>query len=175
MGGLCASHFAELVTAAVEQANEDEKRANLVAVDTTLSAAKGPFTRWVNDVVTSVPAAVHARSWKHLMAANQKEWSDVVAAASEDFANGCLFKVPETGKGKAEADAFIEELADAAQTFEWSVQKTAHPQCSAASIVSTHTHSSSSSRSSNSSNETLPFFSRQEFIKCPSKIMSGFS
>ena len=38
-----------------------------------------------------------------------------MAAASEDFANGCLFKVPETGKGKAEADAFIEELADAAE------------------------------------------------------------
>ena len=31
------------------------------------------------------------------------------------FANGCLFKVPETRKGKAEADAFIEEPADAAE------------------------------------------------------------
>ena len=49
------------------------------------------------------------------MPANQKEWSDVVAAASEDFAKGCLFKVPEKGKGKAEADAFIEEPADAAE------------------------------------------------------------
>ena len=49
------------------------------------------------------------------MPANQKEWSHVVAAASEDFANGCLFKVPETGKGNAEADAFIEEPADAAE------------------------------------------------------------
>ena len=45
----------------------------------------------------------------------QKEWLDVVAATSEDFANGCLFKVPETGKGKAEADAFIEEPADVAE------------------------------------------------------------
>ena len=139
MGGLRASHFAELVTAAIEQANEDEKRANLVAVGTGLSAVNGPFTRWVNDVVTSVPAAVHARAWKHLMPANQKEWSDVVAAASEDFATGCLFKVPETGNGKAEADAFIEEPPDAAQTFERSVQKTAHPQSAAASTVSKHT------------------------------------
>ena len=69
----------------------------------------------MNDVVTSVPAAVHARAWKHLTPANQKEWSDVVAAASEDFANGCLFKVPETGKGKAEVDTFIVEPADAAK------------------------------------------------------------
>ena len=38
-----------------------------------------------------------------------------MAAASEDFASGCLFKVPETGKGKAEADAFIEDRADAAE------------------------------------------------------------
>ena len=115
VGGLCASHSAELVTAAIEQADEDEKRANPVAVDTRLSVVKGPFTRWVNDVVTSVLAAVHARAWKHLMPATQKEWSVVVAAASEDFANGCLFKVLETGKGKAEADAFIEEPADAAE------------------------------------------------------------
>ena len=40
---------------------------------------------------------------------------EVVAAASEDLANSCLFKVPERGKGKAEADAFIEEPADAAE------------------------------------------------------------
>ena len=70
-GFLCASHFAELVTAAIEHADEDEKRANLVAVDTRLSALNGPITRWVNDVVTSVPAAFHARAWKHLMPANQ--------------------------------------------------------------------------------------------------------
>ena len=79
VGGLCASHFAELVTAAIEQFDEDEKRVNPVAVDTRLSVVKGLFTRWVNDVVTSVLAAVHARAWKHLMPANQ-EWSDVVAA-----------------------------------------------------------------------------------------------
>ena len=69
----------------------------------------------MNDVVTSVLPAVHARAWKHLMPANQKEWSDVVAAASEDFAKGSLFKVPETSKSKVEADAFIEEPADAAE------------------------------------------------------------
>ena len=98
---------------------------------------KGPFTRWVNGVVTSVPAAVHARGWKHLMPANQKKWSDVVAAASEDFANGCLFKVPETGKGKAEADAFIEEPADAAEVDgkEPSELLAEEPECAVPEIV----------------------------------------
>ena len=107
VGGTCASHFAEL-TAAIEQADEDKKRANPVAVDTRSSAVKGPFHE-VGE------RCRHARGWKHLMRAHQKEWSDVVAAASEDFANGCMFKVPETGKGKAGAGAFIEEPADAAE------------------------------------------------------------
>ena len=41
----------------VSSIGSNEKRANPVAVDTRLSAGKGPVTRWVNDVVTSVPAA----------------------------------------------------------------------------------------------------------------------
>ena len=41
-GALCASHFSELLTPAIEQADEDEKRANPVALDTRVSAVKGP-------------------------------------------------------------------------------------------------------------------------------------
>lgn len=90
----CADHLANLIFAAIRadesEIPKDKKKMDL-QVDTRLSALKGPFTRWVNEVVAAVPASVHHRAWKHLRVADEADFASVLAAAEADFASGILF------------------------------------------------------------------------------------
>ena len=61
-----------------------------VPTRTRWMTVKGPFTRWVHDVIESVPTDVHARSWEHLKPTNAAKWYKIVAADAVDYANECL-------------------------------------------------------------------------------------
>ena len=95
----CAQHLANLIYSAIREEELEtpigpkggQSLEECIQVDTRLSALEGPVTKWINEVIGSLPASVHNRAGKHLRAGSKIEFATVLAAAEADFTAGVLF------------------------------------------------------------------------------------